>query len=42
MTQTYAGVRNKDMFSGPDFAQDSESDLRILIAALLQEIFEEQ
>ena len=41
MTQTYAGVRNKNMFSESDFLQDSESNLRIPIAALVQEIFEE-
>ena len=41
MTQTYAGVKNENMFSEPDFLQDSESNLRISIAALVQEIFEE-
>ncbi len=41
MTQTYAGVRNENMFSEPDFLQDSESNLRISIAALVQELFEE-
>ncbi len=41
MTQTYAGVKNENMFSKPDFPQDSESNLRILIAALVQELFEE-
>ena len=40
MTQTYAGVKNKTMFSGPDFAQDSESGLGTLIAAVVQKIFE--
>ena len=41
MIQTYADVRNKKYASEPDFSQDSESNLRISIAALVQELFEE-
>ncbi len=40
MTQTYAGVINKNMFSGPDFARESEYGLRIAIASMVQKIFE--
>ncbi len=39
MTQSFASVKNGNMVSGPDFAQDSEYELRMLVAVVVQEIF---
>lgn len=39
MTQLCASVKNENMISGPDFAQDSEYELQMSVAAVFQEIF---
>ena len=39
MTQLCASVKNENVISGPDFAQDSEYELRMLVAVVVQEIF---
>lgn len=38
MIQLCASVKNENMVSGPDFAQDSKYELKMLVAAVFQEV----